>query len=128
MTLYKMVDGNRVQMSATEEQKTRDAWETNATAQQREQLKAQFIDAGLERIAQHVPELDTLDEVRLIKAIWGSITPTPALQRAAQIYLYVTETALPQVAQATADELDQIDPTSATPFSGIDPDDEGWPA
>ncbi len=94
------------------------------------QLKAakrrDFITEGVTRIAAQVPDLDTLESIKAVAAIWPEIGAgaRAVLATAKNIYLYFTGTIPPKLAAVTTQaELDAIDPTAADPFGDGTP----WP-
>jgi len=90
-------------------------------------LKIQdFITLGVSRIAVEVPDLDTLDSIKTVAAIWPEISAgaRAVLTKAKDIYLYFNDIVPPKVnAMATEAEVDAVDPTLADPFG----DGDLWP-
>lgn len=132
---YRMVNGERVKMSDTEHQEETNELDAAVEKQKRESLREKFISEGVSRISTHVPELDTLEEVRLVKAIWPSISVSVGdpLDECRKIYVYVTRDVLPNIDAIPAGDLDVVDPAADDPFintsfDGTADDPGGWPA
>lgn len=109
-----------------------DAWAAAAPppptfAELKTAKRAEFIVAGVTRIAAQVPDWDTLDTVKTVAGLWAShlaATATAAQITAKDIYLYVRDTAPSKLAAVSSQaELDAIDPTAADPFGDGTP----WP-
>lgn len=79
-----------------------------------------FRREAVRRIAQQVPDWDTLDTIKTVAGLWAShlAANATASQRVAKnIYLYVRDTVPGRVAAALDEaELDAIDSTAADPF------------
>ena len=88
---------------------------------------AEFIVAGVTRIAAQVPDWDTLEAIKTVAGLWAShlaANATAAQITAKDIYLYVRDTAPSKLAAVSSQaELDAIDPTAADPFGDGTP----WP-
>ena len=109
-----------------------DAWAAAAPppptfAELKTAKRAEFIVAGVTRIAAQVPDWDTLDTVKTVAGLWAShlaATATAAQITAKDIYLYVRDTVPAELAAVTTQgELDAIDPSAADPFGDGTP----WP-
>mgnify|MGYP000008258982 CR=1 FL=1 len=85
-----------------------------------------FVTEGVNRIAAEVPDLDTLESIKAIAAIWPEIGAgaRATLTKAKDIYLYFRNTVPPKIAViATEADLATVDPTAADPFG----DGTLWP-
>ena len=86
----------------------------------------EFITEGVKRIAAQVPDLDTLESIKAIAAIWPEIGAgaRAMLVKAKDIYLYVRDTVPPKIMAITTEaNLAAVDPTSDDPFG----DGTSWP-
>ncbi len=112
------------------EEAARDAEEAQAAADRpakvRKAKQMAFIEEGLSRIAAEVSDLNRLDSIKAVAAIWPEISTgaRAVLATAKDIYLYVRDTVPPKLAAITTEaEIAAIDPTLADPFGDGTP----WP-
>lgn len=137
MARYKMINGERVPLSQSEESALNDLQAELSEQQKRNQLRDQFISEALSRIQSHVAWIDTIEEVtttaRLAMDGVLDLSGNTAYQNARSIFVYVVDDILPDINAIPAQDLDVIDPSASDPFvdasfDGTSSDPGPWPA
>ncbi len=96
-----------------------------------DELKAakmsKFKVEGVRRVAEQVPDWDTMDTIKTVAGLWGShlaATATAEQIVAKDIFLFVKHTVTEKLALITTETaLNDVDPLSSDPFGDSNP----WP-
>ena len=83
----------------------------------REGKKVEIKIDAINRVATVLPEIDTFDEILMMRKIYPAFTPTAAGTLAKDIYLYA-KTKIDQADTAPIEQVEAYDPTT----------DTGWPS
>ena len=129
MTLFKEVNGERVQLSPVEEAAVLAERSTNKLADAKIKLRQQFKDEALARIAAEVPAWNSFERIEFLLSISNLLdtaSMTAAQTLAKDTLIYARDTAIPHVNWLTLAQLQLVDPTAAAPFAAVD-GTAGWP-
>lgn len=126
--LNRMVNGQLVALSASEETALRAEWTTNTAASAKRRVRLRFAQEAARRVHAAAPNIGTVEKARFLRDISpglnsGSISPGAIL--AQDIATYLDDEALPAVNSiSVVGSLRAVKPTRNAPFGPSGPD---WP-